>query len=186
MLDQETWLFINTFAPWLAALGTIAAVVTSLYLARRSDRIDLRLSVGIRTLALLGGGAGHGTDFVFLNITNLGRRSATLTAIFWKPVPWRKSGLFWIPPQNANSSSFPITLTDGQSANYALPVAQFEENFRDYAHEMFSGFTGFIRLRLVRMCVSTSTGDQFSQEPEKQLRDLLRRMATQQPTQSAA
>jgi hypothetical protein len=110
MFEEDTWRFINSFAPWLAALGTIAAVLTSLYLARRSDRIDLRLSVGIRILAIQGGGSDHGNEFVWADVTNLGRRSATITHLFWKPVPWRKGGLIWIPAQNQYSSQFPVTL----------------------------------------------------------------------------
>ncbi len=29
-LSEETWKFINSFADWFAAIGTLAAVVTSL------------------------------------------------------------------------------------------------------------------------------------------------------------
>ena len=43
LFDRETWLFINSFAPWLAALGTVAAVIVALYLARRASRLDIRV-----------------------------------------------------------------------------------------------------------------------------------------------
>jgi hypothetical protein len=39
--DRETWTFVNSFAPWLSAIGTLAAVITSLYLAT-ADRTRLR------------------------------------------------------------------------------------------------------------------------------------------------
>jgi len=32
-MNRETWQFINTFAPWFSALGTIFAVIISLRLA---------------------------------------------------------------------------------------------------------------------------------------------------------
>jgi hypothetical protein len=41
MPDRETWKFLNTFAGWVSAAATFTAVVTSLYLARRSDRVVL-------------------------------------------------------------------------------------------------------------------------------------------------
>jgi hypothetical protein len=52
-MDQETWRFINTFAPWLSAIGTLTAVAVSLYLARRSDRQKLEVRVGLRNVAVL-------------------------------------------------------------------------------------------------------------------------------------
>jgi len=110
MFDRETLKFINTFAPWLSALGTFAAVTVSLYLARRSDRISLKLSLGIRMLAIQGGGPGHGTRFVFLSVTNMGRRSASLTSPFFKPLPWSKVCYFWMNPQNSLSVKRQTTL----------------------------------------------------------------------------
>ena len=177
MLDRETWDFINSFAPWLAALGTIAAVVTSLYLARRSDRISLELSLGIRILVVQGGGPGHSTEFVSLTVTNLGRRAGTLIQLFWKIVPWRGGGFIWVAPENAVSSPLPITLHDGESANYAEPVAEFHVKLAEGAGEHFAGRAGWLRLQFVRFKVTTSTGHTFSTRPEKSLRNLLREMA---------
>ena len=44
MFDRETWQFINTFAPWVAGLGTLLAVYTALRLAGRQSRILVQLS----------------------------------------------------------------------------------------------------------------------------------------------
>jgi hypothetical protein len=176
---KETWQFVNTFAPWLSAFGTIAAVITALHLARRADKIQLQLRVGIRIVAVQGGGGDHGREYVWVSITNLSRRKANITHLFWKPVPWRKSGLIWIAPQNQYSSKFPITIDDGESANYALPVDEFRERFRDRASEMFSGFVGNVWLITLRFCASTSTGDTFYQRPEAELRALLREIANE-------
>jgi hypothetical protein len=177
LLDRETWKFINTFAPWLAAFGTLSAVVTSLYLARRSDRVVLDVRVGIRSLAVRGGGPRHGTELLWVNITNLGRRSATLTALYWRPVPWRKAGWLWLAPENDLSSPFPTTLTDGQSANYAMPIAEFLKNFSGFARETFAGCTGWVRLRLLRFHVTTSTGQSFTAKPERSVLQQVRQLA---------
>ena len=186
MSDQQTWQFINTFAPWLAALGTLAAVVTSLYLARRADRIVLEVRVGIRLLAVRGGRPGHGTELLWVNITNLARRSATLTTLHWRPVPWRKAGFLWLAPENSYSSPFPITLTDGQSANYAIPTSYFRKNFAGFARETFSGFGGWIRLRFLRFQVFTSTGRSFTVKPEKPVLQQLRAITVEREGNAAA
>lgn len=179
-IAKETWQFVNTFAPWLSAFGTIAAVVTALYLARRADKIRLQLRVGIRMVAVRGGGEDHGKEYVWVSITNLGRRKAHITHMFWKPVPWRKSGLIWIAPENQYSSKFPTTIDDGESANYVLPVEEFKERFKERAQDFFAGFAGSIRLRTLRFCVSTSTGDTYYQRPEAELRALLGEIANRE------
>jgi hypothetical protein len=41
----------------------------------------------------------------------------------------------------------------------------------------FTGFYGSIRLWLLRVCVTTSTGEVFRCKPEKELRELVRKIA---------
>ena len=53
-MDRETWKFINTFAPWVSALGTTAAVIVSLYLALRTARVKIRVGSGIYQMLGLG------------------------------------------------------------------------------------------------------------------------------------
>ncbi len=181
-VTRETWQFINSFGPWLSALGTIAAVITALYLAKRADKIRLQLRVGIRKVAIQGEGGDHGRDYVWVSITNLGRRKANITHLFWKPVPWRKRGIIWIAPQNQYSLKFPVTIEDGESANYVLPVEEFRERFRIHAREIFSSFADEVWLRTLRFCVSTSTGETFYQTPEAELRGLFRDIANEKVT----
>lgn len=177
MPDQQSWQFINTFAPWLSAVGTLAAVATSLYLARRPDRIFLEVRVGIRIVAVRGGGGDHGTELLWVNITNLARRSATLTTLSWRPVPWRKAGAVWHAPENQYSTAFPITLADGQSAYYAMPTSEFRKYFSAFARETFSGPLGWVRLRFLRFQVFTSTGRSFTAKPETEVLQQLRKVA---------
>jgi hypothetical protein len=176
-MDTETWRFINTFAPWLSALGALAAVITALYLARRSERISLKLSLGIRKVAVEGGTFGDSPSLVWAGITNVGRRTATLTTLWFRPHLWGKAGVVWLAPRNAFSSPFPITLGDGQSANYASPVEEFRKNFEDIAHDWVSKKLGRLRLRFLSFRVTTSAGQTFSAIPEKPIRQLLLDMA---------
>src|SRR5882672_594175 len=168
-MDQDTWRFINTFAPWFSAIGTFTAVVVSLYLARKTNWPDLDLRFGIR---IVGGVLDRpAATVVCLIITNVGHRTTTVNKIFFRALPWRKKGSFWIPPKNIYSVDFPITLTDGQSATYSSPVPEFETNFvQGFADEQLRGFPGrAIRLRLLRIYAGTSTGELFRAKPEKSL-----------------
>lgn len=182
MLDRETWEFINTFAAWPAALATTAAVVTSLYLARKADRIRLELSVGVWRIA---GGPDNGRDFVLVTVTNLARRQAMLSHLYWKCQPWKRGAVVWIAPQNPYSSPFPASLSDGQSATYASPLEEFERNFSAYAKAEFSGRLGWLKLQFACFCMATSTGHTFRTRFKKELRDTLARMVREGTSASA-
>lgn len=157
----------------------------SLYLARKGNRVELEVRSGLRKVAFLSGvpetvGASRNPpEVVWIGMTNIGRRSAHVNLLYWKPWPWRKRGIAWYPPRNSYSSSlFPITLGDGESANYAVIVMDFEEKNKELFQGEFSGLLGAIKLQLLRMCAVTSTGDVFRCKPEKELRALVRKIAT--------
>lgn len=179
MGSQELWRFINSFAPWLAAVGTIAAVITSLYLARKDFRIDIRLRAGVRTLAVMGDGPGHGTEWVSLFVTNAGRRVATVSQLYWKTGVFRKQMYVWIAPRNPYSSTVPVKLSDGEQATYMLPIREFEKNMHLRAKDAVSGLASRLKVHFIRVGVCTSTGEGFEARIEKSLRDLFVRMAKQ-------
>src|SRR5438128_5518971 len=54
MFDRDTWRFINSFAPWLPAVGTLTAVIVSLYLGRRAARLDVRVFPAIVSVGVPG------------------------------------------------------------------------------------------------------------------------------------
>lgn len=83
MFTQSEWQFINTFAPWLSAFGTILAVVTSLYLASRKSKIKLEAHVGLRLIIGRGDSAPF-PQFLSFQITNVGGRPARISNIGWE------------------------------------------------------------------------------------------------------
>ena len=137
------WRFINTLAPWFSAIGTVSAVVTSLYLARRSDRQMLEVRAGLRTIAVVRGGSSGVKDYPFfvrpnvfsnqpptvlmVSVTNIGRRTAHLAHIYWQV--GRGRSFDGHPPRNELSFEFPIKLADGESAFYSWPLAGLEKSF---------------------------------------------------------
>lgn len=72
MFDQETWRFINSFAPWLAARGTLAAVIVSLYLARRASRLELGVFPAVVNLVQQGRPGPH-QEFFQIRVVDHGR-----------------------------------------------------------------------------------------------------------------
>jgi hypothetical protein len=88
MPDQEFWKFFNTFAPWFSAIGSLSAVITTLYLARRDRRLNLSVRADYETLPILTTKTDEyrvdEESFVCITFTNHGRRIATVTGILWK------------------------------------------------------------------------------------------------------
>ncbi|MFZ5452098.1 MAG: hypothetical protein ACOZF2_09560 [Thermodesulfobacteriota bacterium] len=89
LMSQDTWKFINTFAPWLAAIGTITTALVALYLARMDRNIRLEISVGHR-LIVTPGLSGPYPEFLFIRVVNIGHREAQVINIGWKAGIFRK------------------------------------------------------------------------------------------------
>jgi hypothetical protein len=195
-MDQDTWRFINTFAPWFSAVGTLTAVAISLYLARRSDLQKLEMRVGLRNVGVIPGHllkdkpytfflrpnviSNQPPDLLVVSVTNVGRRTARLTHIYWQA--GRGTNFLWTPMRNDYSFDFPPKepLADGEQAFYSWPLAGhggLNRNFRQSFDATFDGWKGAWRLWRLRLCVATSTGDVFRQKPEKELLQLFKKLA---------
>ena len=77
LFDRETWLFINSFTPLLAALGTVAAVLVSIYLYRRASRPDIRISTSITSEPL------PGKLFFRISAVNHSRKAVVKSIVWW-------------------------------------------------------------------------------------------------------
>lgn len=173
MLDQQTWEFINTFAPWLAAVGMLLAVIVSLYLARRDESIRLRISASMIQILVEGGGPEHGRRFVAINVTNVGRRLATVDQLGWRMGLFRRRYYWQRPMQNLYSASLPAKLGDGGHVVFMFPIDEFRDNLNRFVVEdMRQRFVG-LKSRLMKVVVTCSTGDQFRQPIDKSLREEL-------------
>lgn len=171
-MDTETWRFINTFAPWFSAIGTILAVITSLYLARTSRRIRLEVNAGVRTHV------GQGfpmTDYVAIRVVNLGHRAATIQSIGWKIGFFRKRLFFQMSDVPMLSAQLPRKLDDGESALYLFSVKAGEGNGWIEVFKPILDKCIFPKLAVYSMKaqVHTSVGKTFEARIERGLRDLL-------------
>lgn len=174
MPDRETLRFINSFAPWFSALGTISAVVTALYLAQRDRRVNLRARASLRVQFIVGGGPGHGERFVSINVSNRGRRPATITGLGFRIRGVQRGELL---PSSPMGSKIPIKLEDGDEAAYLYPLDVFCGGlFQAMPAEAFRPFPA-LRLRTAQAIVATSVGRAFYATFSKDLqRELLARI----------
>ena len=79
-IDQQIQIW-NALGTWIAGIATFAAVVVSLYLARRSERVHLKAHAGVRLL--LRGDGTPAEKNVEIGVTNLGDRPVTIESVGW-------------------------------------------------------------------------------------------------------
>jgi hypothetical protein len=93
-LTKAQWELINSFSNWLSAVGTIAAVVVSLWFASRSMRPRAKVRVGHR-LVIETGARGKYPEILVFSIVNTGDRPIRITGIGWKlgVFRWRRQAL---------------------------------------------------------------------------------------------
>ena len=158
LFDRETWLFINSFAPWLAALGTVAAVIVSLYLARRALRLDIRVFAQIVATF----GMEPSEELFKIGVVNHGRK-AVVSQIVWWSLGFGRRKQLWIvlPPRNHLSTGLPCELDFGEKADFFFPTATFNETGRPLLEHVRDSVFPQLTVRLLRVGVVASTNQYF-------------------------
>jgi hypothetical protein len=138
IFDKETWKFINTIAPWLSAIGTIAAVVVSLYLARQGKSVKLDITAGHRLMATPGI-KGPYPEYLAIRIVNTGHRDVQITNIEWKVGFFKKQmqhAIQLIEPDGI-SSPLPVWLRYGEQSNYYIPLGVKREWLEAFTRDFY-------------------------------------------------
>lgn|SRR5690606_2045945 len=155
----NTWQCINSFAPWLSALGTIFISGLALWLSIRDKFIRLNANYS--------GGLVPSYDptkldtYVYvLDFVNVGARDVQVVNFewHWKHVPLLKKQRTFIQPYLDHRvakfcSQFPMRLTDGESArlffsadfiekldepeNFIFPASKLKAFFRIFTSEIY-------------------------------------------------
>lgn len=172
MMTQDTWLFINSFAPWLSAIGTIAAVFVALYLARRDKTIRLKVSAGHR-LIITPGRSGPDPEYIAIKIVNIGHRDAQVTGIGWKTGLFEKRYFKQLINSNEFSSILPIRLHDGEKANYYISLNKETNWLENFSEKMISPPFQRLQVHFIKLQVFTSVGKTIETTIETNLKKKL-------------
>jgi len=166
---MDNWQFINSFAGWFSALGTIAAVVLALYFARQDKRIRLRVYAGHRVIVTPGCEGPH-PEYLVIGATNVGHREAQITGIGWRIGLLRTRIVEQMPMWNDGiSSPLPSRLRDGDEARYYFPLSGVTRWLDDLTQNVPLPRAKWY-LRFARVRVYTSVGKVFEAPLEPGLR----------------
>lgn len=153
---------------WVAGLGSVAAVIVALRLATWDQKVHLRVTANIG-LMLGSPGADPHQRYIWVSVTNIGRRTATLNNICLRcGLPWSRSP--FLPARHAVllfdpslSTPTPVTLRDGESASYFVKIEQ--ATYHTLLEKPFG-----VSSRLMTFFASDALGNQFHVKPSKDLR----------------
>ena len=170
--DEKTWLFINTFAPWLSALGTIAAVIVSLRLARSATTPKLRVSAGVDVI--IGSDGVEYPKYLSVRVTNIGNPDAEVNGIGWEAGIFRIHNFAqffdWGP---FNQQQLPVRLKFGEGVTMRIPM---EDKWRKEFAQKVLGPRPRLSIYRMRVVATTSVGLVFKARVSPDLkRALLRR-----------
>ena len=179
-MKPETFQILNTIGIWLAGIGTLSAVIVSLYLARRDSNVQLKVCAGHRVLVTPG---QKGTpDYCSIRVTNVGFRPATITGIGWKVGLFKKKYGIQTVYGHPASSKLPVKLDYGDEASYLIGflgdgtypnwIDEFPKDFLA-DHPRISSLT-------LKVQAFTSVGKTFEAKIEKGLRQRLLAVALKQ------
>ena len=171
-IGKADWDFYNSFSNWLSAIGTLAAVIISLYLARRSGKPRASVSVGHR-LIIRSGDKGKPPEVIIFRIVNTGDRTIRVTNIGWRIGLWKERYAIQ-GYDETQSSPLPVELTHGQEASWTVPLDSREEPWLQYFSQKMMKPNFWLSCATIKAQFHTSVGEVFSTRPEKNLIDKLR------------
>lgn len=177
---------VNSYINFLIALGTIGAVITSLYLAKRGDRIRLSVYASIYMVGSLHQ-FSTSKPFVIVTATNVSRRTATITGVTYR-MNFFKKKYFSQMLDLSVAHSLPFCLKDGEEYSIRMPLNDFTENLADAIYNECE-FSPAIAACSLRIKFHTSAAGSFSCGFGKNIRDelvkaILKRRGEESPTPS--
>lgn len=167
----QLWQVIGT---WLTGVGTVGAVITSLWFSWHQNRVKLRVVVGHRVLATPG--SSDWPEYCTIRVTNIGIRPAKIVNVSWHvgrrwTLRGRRNKRNFIQTfGHAMSANVPTILQEGEEAAFMVPL---------YSDSGDGWLEGFARdtiaddppkiLKSLRATVHTSVGQRFTTKPERNL-----------------
>jgi hypothetical protein len=160
------WEYINTFAPWLSAVGIFAAVWIALRLSLAERRPRLVITAG-----LVPAMPDNPNQSIFIKAENLGLRDVQVTGIWLKIGRWKPTvfPINWMQ-HLAGCATYPHHVQALSSEEYRFLAA-----FTDDQVWMIRGLlaTGNTRLWRSMMVVFITPGRQITARVDAKLRDWL-------------
>ena len=169
MSFDQTVQILGVAGSWIAGLGSLAAAVIALWLARRVSKVSLQSWVGIRTTF---GGSGPQQDVVSFSVTNVGERPVTISAIGWCFGKGKRRPYFIQMLSGVVGAHLPKKIEHGETATFIVSLSESPDFFEKFAkHVIDENYTN--KLKTIRAQIHTSVGHTEDVAPKKNILDKL-------------
>ena len=169
-MPVSIWEKVAAIAESVAAVGTLAAVVVALWLAKRQGAPQVRLRAGI--YAVISGGPPPRSvqgRVVRIGVVNSGLRDSLVTGIGWRVGLFNKAHFFIL----LADGSLPRKLSPAEEVSITIPWAQFEKDSHNLRAELRAGWIPGLRRKTLRVATYLSTGENVYAKPDAPLRTFL-------------
>jgi hypothetical protein len=170
-IDQQIQLW-NTVGNWLAAIATFGAVVVSLYLARRSEKVRLKAFAGLRMVVR--GDGSPAEEHLNIGVTNIGDRPVTVTTVGWAVGRGKKRRYCIQTVSGSWTAQYPVELAHGKAANFMVSFTHTPTWLSEFAND-FLGPIPDKDLKTLVAHIHTSLGQTVEVRPEGDLLERLKR-----------
>jgi hypothetical protein len=176
---------LNAIGAIIAAVGTIAAVIVALRLARRDYTPHLSISSAImQTVDRVPD--TKPLELFTITGTNLGHTTINVKGIFWTFGGFRRQTFVTVPYSNPWSEKLPKEITHSQQVFLAQPLSEFMAGLDTFVRYLRERWYRRFLIRSVRCGLYTANGD-FSSRTDVRIRELIKKAyAGPQPKQNAA
>lgn len=176
MTTADKIALFSAIGGWVSGIGTLIAVVTSLYLANRKTKVRVACDVGERIIVTPGAqGENAQQPGIAIVVTNLTAMPVKLTSIGWScgkswaSTDWyRRKKCYWHQMLgDADSDNLPKRIEYGEQGFFWISLINKEESwFQKFAQDMKDKGAN---PRNLKLSIATSSGGRFYFQPDKDL-----------------
>lgn len=164
-IKLQLWSVIGT---WIAGIGTLSAVVTSLWLAYHQGKVRLNVVAGHSLLIYQG--TQNTPEYCIVKVVNVGSKPAKIVSVGWE-AGYLKNKVHMI--QIFGTPEFddvPKMLQEGEEANFGVPL-RMPGNEEDWiiSFPKHLNKDNKNRIKSLKAVVHTSVGQTFKVKAEKKL-----------------
>ena len=159
----QLWAVIGT---WIASIGTVGAVITSLWLALYQTKIKLKVSAGHRLY--ITPGCNEPPDYCAIRVVNIGTRPAKITNVAWQVGNGKKKKQMVQIFGFSTFDDVPKILQEGEEANFMIPFTYpgNKDNWIITFPKCLVGKDSPRLIKSLKVIICTSVGQNFKCKAE--------------------
>jgi hypothetical protein len=169
-MHQNTIQIWGVVGTWGVGIGTVSAVVLSLWFAYNQGNVKLKVTAGLRLLITKG--SKSQLEYCAIKVVNIGAGPLNINSVGWE-TGWFKNKKYFIQLfYTPGFDDVPKVLHEGQVANFMIPLCLkgYNEDWIVRFPKSLAGNKGKTgRIKRLKIVVGTSVGQMFRSRVEGNL-----------------